>query len=88
MPLWDSFHLTKNSGLNQGGICEFESHEAIDWESVYLLPFKCTEISKLIIFANWENARRNFRITRPQADPNINIFVEDRQSIKRNQSCN
>ena len=27
--------------------CELESHETIDWKSVYLLPFKCTKITKL-----------------------------------------
>ena len=30
--------------------CELESHETIDWKSVYLLPFKCTKITKLITF--------------------------------------
>jgi len=30
--------------------CEFESHETIDWKSVYLLPFKCPKITTLIIF--------------------------------------
>ena len=30
--------------------CELEGHEAIDWKSVYLLPFKCTKITKLITF--------------------------------------
>jgi len=30
--------------------CEFESHETIDWKSFYILPFKCTKITKLIIF--------------------------------------
>ena len=29
---------------------ELESHETIDWKSVYLLPFKCTKITKLITF--------------------------------------
>ena len=30
--------------------CELESHEMIDWKSIYLLPFKCTKITKLITF--------------------------------------
>ena len=30
--------------------CELESHETIDWKSVYLSSFKCTKITKLIIF--------------------------------------
>ena len=30
--------------------CELESHETIDWKSIYLLPFKCTKITKLITF--------------------------------------
>ena len=32
------------------GDCELESHETIDWKSVYLLPFKCTKVTKLITF--------------------------------------
>ena len=31
-------------------VCELESHETIDWKSVYPSPFKCTKITKLIIF--------------------------------------
>ena len=30
--------------------CELESHEMIDWKSIYLLPFKCSKITKLITF--------------------------------------
>ena len=30
--------------------CELERNETIDWKSVYLLPFKCTKITKLITF--------------------------------------
>ena len=30
--------------------CDLESHESIDWKSVYLSPFKCTKTTKLIIF--------------------------------------
>ena len=30
--------------------CELEDDEAIDWKSVYRLPFICTKITKLITF--------------------------------------
>ena len=32
--------------------CELESHETIDWKSVYLLPFKCTKIANLVYSFN------------------------------------
>jgi len=44
--------------------CEFESHETIDWKSVYLLLFKCTQITKLIMFQltllHWRLATNSF----------------------------
>ena len=30
--------------------CELDSHDNIDWQSVYQFPFRCTKISKLITF--------------------------------------
>ena len=30
--------------------CELESPETFDWKSIYLCPFKCTKITKLITF--------------------------------------
>ena len=30
--------------------CELKSHESVEWTFVYLSPFKCTKVTKLIIF--------------------------------------
>ena len=52
--LWKTgYYKAKNPFSKPGkrlADCELESHETIDWKSVYLLPFKCTKITELITF--------------------------------------